>query len=175
MELKIEELEHEDSDLTDSDSDEEETSHFQFQDEEPSTGFQMMQLEEDSDADDSHDECDIPGVPLEEATVLHQTFFEKRNAEVLFKQNHEKQIKLDLKEVILLDSQSTMDLFCNPKLVEKVTKTRKKMRLQSNGGSMIVCHKAKMAGYIHDVWFSNKAITNSIAIRYQNKSAMTPQ
>jgi hypothetical protein len=31
-------------------------------------------------------------------------------------------IKLDLKEVILLDSQSTMDLFCNAALVNKISK-----------------------------------------------------
>ena len=136
MESKIEELQKEDSDITDSDSDEE-ASHFQFEDEEPSTGFQMIQLEEDLD--------DIPGVPFEQATVLHQAF-EKRNAEVLFKQNHGKKIELDLKNIILLDSQSTMDLFCNPKLVKKITKTSKTMRLKSNGGTMMVSQKATMAG-----------------------------
>jgi hypothetical protein len=83
---------------------------------------------------------------------------------VLFKQNHKNKIKLDLKEVILLDSQSTMDLFCDPNLVENVAKTSKKMKLQSNSGTMMVGHKAKMAGYIHDVWLSKKAITSIIAL-----------
>jgi hypothetical protein len=36
----------------------------------------------------------------------------------LFKQTHGTKIKLDLKKVILLDSQSTMDLICDPALVE---------------------------------------------------------
>jgi hypothetical protein len=35
----------------------------------------------------------------------------------LFKQTHSARIKLDLKKVILLDSQSTMDLICDPALV----------------------------------------------------------
>jgi hypothetical protein len=34
----------------------------------------------------------------------------------LFKQTHGTKIKLDLKKVILLDSQSTMDLICDPAL-----------------------------------------------------------
>jgi hypothetical protein len=37
----------------------------------------------------------------------------------LFKQSHATKISLDLKQVILLDSQSTMDLFCNKALVDK--------------------------------------------------------
>jgi hypothetical protein len=139
MAVKIEELEHEDSDITNSDSEADKTSHFQYQDdEEPSTGFLMMQLE-------------------------------SRTTQVLFKQNHRNKIGLNLKEIILLDSQSTMDLFCNPNLVEEITKTNKKMKLQSNGGTMTVDQKAKMAGYIHDVWFSTNAITNILALRNVTK------
>jgi hypothetical protein len=46
--------------------------------------------------------------------------FEPRIAK-LFKQAGSS-IKLDIKEVILLDSQSTMDLFCNTALVSKISK-----------------------------------------------------
>jgi hypothetical protein len=41
----------------------------------------------------------------------------------LFKQNHGSKIKLDLREVILLDSHSTMDLFCNSVMVGKTIKS----------------------------------------------------
>jgi cellulose biosynthesis protein BcsQ len=58
----------------------------------------------------------------------------------LFKQEHVIKIKLDLWEIILIDSQSTMDLICNPALVKRNVKS-------SHGGTMIVTHKAKMAGY----------------------------
>jgi hypothetical protein len=137
-------------DLTDSDDDEEE-SHFQYQE----TEFQMFQLQK---------EHEITGVPITEAMAFHQAFGE-RNAQVLFKQNHSKKIELDLEEVILLDSQSTMDLFCNPKLVGNTYKSDKNMRLTSNCGTMKVNHKATMKGYNSDVWFSEYAITNIIALK----------
>ena len=57
-----------------------------------------------------------------------------------------------------------MDLFCNPKLVSGITKTSNKMKLQSNGGTMMVSHKATVAGYNHKVWYSKHAITNIIAL-----------
>jgi hypothetical protein len=51
--------------------------------------------------------------------------FEPRIAK-LFKQAGSS-IKLDLKEVILLDSQSTIDLLCNASLVSKISKSRSNM------------------------------------------------
>jgi hypothetical protein len=82
----------------------------------------------------------------------------------LFKQAGSK-IKLDLREIILLDSQSTMDLFCNAALVSKTSKSKSSMRLKSNGGTMAVSHKATLLGYNTSVWFSTRAITNIIALR----------
>jgi hypothetical protein len=73
-------------------------------------------------------------------------------------------VKIDLQEVILLDSQSTMDLFCNAALVSKTCKSTTSMRLKSNGGTMVVYRKATMPGYNKDVWFSTRAITNTIAL-----------
>jgi hypothetical protein len=89
--------------------------------------------------------------------------FEPRIAK-LFKQAGSS-IKLDLKEVILLDSQSTMDLFCNASLVSKISKSRSSMRLKSNGSTMVVTPKATMEGYNKTVWFSTRAITKTIALR----------
>jgi hypothetical protein len=82
----------------------------------------------------------------------------------LFKQTHGTKIKLDLPEIILLDSQSTMDLICNPALVKKTLKSNMNMRLKSNGGTMVVTHKAKMAGYHTHMWHNTKAITNILAL-----------
>jgi uncharacterized protein YodC (DUF2158 family) len=78
---------------------------------------------------------------------------------------HGTKIKLDLRQVILLDSQSTMDLICNPALVEKTFKSDKSMCLKSNGGAMAVTHKAKMTRYHAHVWYDKKAITNIPALR----------
>jgi hypothetical protein len=74
-------------------------------------------------------------------------------------------IKLDLKEVILLYSQSTMDIFCNAALVSNISKSRSNIRLKSNGSTMVVTRKATMEGYKKTVWFTNRAITNIIALR----------
>jgi hypothetical protein len=72
---------------------------------------------------------------------------------------------LDLREVILLDRQSTMDLFCNSALVGKTIRPASIMRLKINGVTIVVTRKAYMVGYHKTVLFSKKAITNSIALR----------
>jgi hypothetical protein len=73
-------------------------------------------------------------------------------------------VKIDLREIILLDSQSTMNLFCNAALVSKTCKSNTSMRLKINGGTMVVTWKATMPGYNTYVWFSTIAITNIIAL-----------
>jgi hypothetical protein len=89
--------------------------------------------------------------------------FEPRIAQ-LFKQTGSS-ITPDLREVILLDIQSTMDLFCNAALISKTSKSKASMRLKSNGGTVVVTRKSMMTGYNKTVWFSNRAITNIIYLR----------
>jgi hypothetical protein len=115
-------------------------------------------------------ESDLSGSDAEEEASHFQfqftqieSGFEPRISS-LFKQSHGDEIALDLKEIILLDSQSTMDLFCSNTLVDKVFKSVSTMRLKSNGGSMLVSQKATIPGYHKEVWFSSKAITNIIAL-----------
>jgi hypothetical protein len=74
-------------------------------------------------------------------------------------------INFDLKEVILLDNQSTMDLFCNTALVSKTSKSNSNMKLERNGGTMVVTRKATMPGYNKTLWFRTRAITNIITLR----------
>jgi hypothetical protein len=73
-------------------------------------------------------------------------------------------VKIYLREVILLDSQSTMDLFCNAALVSKTCKSTTGTRLKINGGTMVVTRKSTMLGYNKDVWSSKRAITNIITL-----------
>ena len=82
----------------------------------------------------------------------------------LFNQAQDFNNKLDLRDIILLDSQSKMDFFCNPELVIETFKYRSSIRPKSNGGTMEVTHKANMAGYQKIIWFSKRAITNIIAL-----------
>jgi hypothetical protein len=57
-----------------------------------------------------------------------------------------------------------MDLLCNKALVTKTFRSTKSMRLKSNGGTMMVNHHVKMKGYHMHVRYSEKAITNILAL-----------
>jgi hypothetical protein len=99
----------------------------------------------------------------ENGIALQQTFV-KRNAVELLKQSDGKPSCLDLRNVILLDSQSMMDLFCNKSLVNNITTANTTMRLQSNGNRMAVTQKPTIPGYKKTIWYSKDAISNIIAL-----------
>ena len=73
--------------------------------------------------------------------------------------------KLNLREVILMESQSTMDLFCNRALAENNTKSKTKIRLKRNDGTMTVSHQSMANCHHKNVWFSEYTITNIVALR----------
>ena len=83
----------------------------------------------------------------------------------MFKKNLTKEIKLDLRKVIFLDNCSTIYLFCNSDLFENITKAGEKMKLQGNGSTLAVNHKATVPGYKQDFWFSKDTITNVLDIK----------
>ena len=58
--------------------------------------------------------------------------------------------QLDLKNIILLDTQSTLDLICNKKLTSKIKKSDKRISFQGNGGTLTIKYKARMPGYNYD-------------------------
>ena len=141
LEENIDKLGDEDSELTSSDIKYSSGNrNFQFHDKPTSfTGTEEFNI-------DPEYSVKIPGVTNPTVVVLEKAF-EERNRKVLFKNIHAKLFKLDLRNAILLDSQSNMDLFCNTKLVGNIYKTREKMQLQSNRGKMLITHKAQVAGY----------------------------
>jgi hypothetical protein len=99
---------------------------------------QLQQIQEnESDLSDSKEEEEVSHFQIGNSGFLFMQMeqdFEPRIAK-LFKQVHNrKSVKLDLKEVILLDSQSTMDLICNQDLVTNTYKSTHTMQLRSNGG-----------------------------------------
>jgi hypothetical protein len=109
---------------------------------------------------DSHFQCKLDDFQF---TEIEQEF--KPQIAKLFKQAWTKRhVKLDLREIILLDSQSTMDLMCNPTLVTKTFSANKSMHLKSNGGTMVVTKMADMAGYHIPVLYSKHAITNILTL-----------
>ena len=102
--------------------------------------------------------------------VLHQSF-EEHKRKLILKKSHTKYINIELRNVILMNRQSTMGLFCNPKLVGNIYKAKKKMHLKSNRGNMIITNKAQVAGYKPHVWFDqNLSPTSSPSIISLNSS-----
>jgi hypothetical protein len=104
----------------------------------------------ESDPSQGESHFQVTGDELQSTQV--ESEFEPRIAQ-LFKQAHGSNMMLDLREIILLDSQSTMDLTSNPNLVKRIFRSSTEMQLKSNGGSVTVNHKAKMAGYHREVWY----------------------
>ena len=131
---------------------------------------QLQDIKEESDLsdsdeeEDSHFQVDCGQHALQFTQV--DGMFEPAIAK-LFKQAHKKGRKgdLDLRKVILLDNQSTMDLICNADMVVKIFKSKSTMHVRSNGGSMKVTQQAELKGYHKPVWFSKEAITNIIALK----------
>ena len=84
---------------------------------------------------------------------------------MLLQKSHSKSINIDPKNVILLGSQSTMDLFYNTKMVGNCFKDKKNMRLHINGGKMLITHNAQVSYYKSYAWFDQKDITKLIALK----------
>ena len=73
--------------------------------------------------------------------------------------------KLQLRNVMLLYNQSTMDLICNKEFTSKVKKSRDKLKVQSNGKTLVVNQRSEIPGYKIKTRFSNKAITNIVSLK----------
>ena len=58
--------------------------------------------------------------------------------------------QLDLKNVILLDNQSTLDLICNKNLTSKIKESDKNIRVQGNGGTLTIKYKDRIPRYNYD-------------------------
>ena len=74
----------------------------------------------------------------------------------------------DLQRLLLLDNQSTCDIFCNKALVTKVWRSKSSITVQGNGGSITTNTKAFVKNY-GEVWFDTRAITNILSLKNVKK------
>ena len=74
----------------------------------------------------------------------------------------------NLRNWILLDSQTTVDIFCNPGLLTNVHDSQDKIILHTNTGEMEVTKKGELNGY-GQVWFDHRAMTNILSLHNVKK------
>ena len=65
---------------------------------------------------------------------------------------------------ILLDSQSTVDIFCNSRLIENIHKVKDTMKIQCNAGTRVTNLVGDLPGY-GPVWFDSRVIANVLSLK----------
>ncbi len=72
---------------------------------------------------------------------------EEHHPKVVLALKSRKFTNLDLRNVLLLDNQSTFDLCCNKMFASKIIKAENALLLTSNGGGLKITKKCKIPGY----------------------------
>jgi hypothetical protein len=72
-------------------------------------------------------------------------------------------MQLDMRNLILLDKQSTVDTFCNPDYVTNIRPAKTPMILVSNTGEKRVTQEAEVANY-GKVWYNPRGVTNTFSL-----------
>jgi hypothetical protein len=119
----------------------------------------LQKCEED---DDTNSSLSTEGTSHFQKSV---EMLEERNPKVVLALKSRKLKDLDLKNVLLLDNQSTFDLCCNKRFTSKVFVASNALEMTSNVGGLRITAKCKIPGYKYKVWYSKKAITNIICLK----------
>jgi hypothetical protein len=120
----------------------------------------LQKCEEDDDSDSS--------ISTSEGTSHFQKALEmlkEHNPKIILALKSRKYTNLDLRNVLLMDNQSTFNLCCNKKFTSKIMKATNALTITSNSGSLRITKKCKIPCYKYPVWYSKKAITNIICLK----------
>jgi len=72
--------------------------------------------------------------------------------------------KYNLRDLILLDSQSTVDVFCNKRLLKNIHVSDQEVTVHGNGGAFTTNKKGTLKNY-GEVWYHEDAITNILSLK----------
>jgi hypothetical protein len=68
------------------------------------------------------------------------------------------------REWILLDNQSTVDVFCNPDLLKDIRTTKRSMTIRCNAGVTRTNMIGRMDGYPGEIWYNPSGIANILSL-----------
>ena len=131
--------------------------------------FAEADYESDSDDEDAEVSKDsftcgpVPIVDFHCGSELEDLMFLQRDANSL-KDRQSMSSKTGIKESwILLDSQSTIDVFCNSDLLTKIHKTDTTLRIRCNAGMKTTDYRGYLSGYGW-VWYYPEGIANILSL-----------
>jgi hypothetical protein len=90
------------------------------------------------------------------------------SCEFMFQQQSCDEIKT-LHNWILLDNQSTVNVFCNSNLIQNIRQAPSTLQLKCNAGIVYIDRIADLPGYPEPVWFHDKGIANVLSLSRVSK------
>jgi hypothetical protein len=119
-----------------------------------------------SDCPSNTDPANIEGMPLlmmEEALEIDNKLEGDADYDISGEFSFLESTKSVNPHWILMDSQSTADIFCNPTLLTNIHTAKKSIKVHCNAGTIVVTQVGTLKNY-GEVWFNRKGIANILSL-----------